>query len=285
MTDDEGPLFNIEPRSKRRGNDHNGAAETAADDPAATSTGSNAGIWLWRGDSATRVWSPETAHDSGSRAAAGSGGTRLRAAQRRIGANPVRLVLALATPAALFLGWALAGTLGVFILLSAGFVLGILAIRSQLPRGPRPPRRRRPPVPFLNADFPAYRRIEDTLFWAPVSARHFDHAVRPLLSRLLATVLAERHGVDMTVDPAAAKDAIGADLWPLVDPARPVSDDTRAPGVPLPVVMRFLARLEALDTGGSADAVGTATTVESHVYQSGGVRANNGVHDNMREEP
>ena len=31
--------------------------------------------------------------------------------------------------------------------------------------------------------------------------------------------------------------------------------------------------------------VGTATTVESHVYQSGGARANNGVHDNMREEP
>src|SRR4029453_5903799 len=98
MTDDEGPLFNIEPRSKRRGNDHNGAAETAADDPAATPTGSNAGIWLWRGDSATRVWSPETAHDSGSRAAAGSGGTRLRAAQRRIGANPVRLVLPPCSP-------------------------------------------------------------------------------------------------------------------------------------------------------------------------------------------
>ncbi|HEY3200967.1 MAG TPA: hypothetical protein VGK55_10515 [Actinomycetes bacterium] len=285
MTDDEGPLFNIEPRSKRRRNGHNGAAETAADDPAATSTGSNAGIWLWRGDSATPVWSPETAQDSGSRAAAGSGGTRLRAAQGWVGANPVRLVLALATPAVLLLGWALAGTLGVFIVLSAGFVLGILAIRSQLPRGPRPPRRRRPPVPFLNADFPAYRRIEDTLFWAPVSARHFDHAVRPLLSRLLATVLAERHGVDMTVDLAAAKEAIGADLWPLVDPTRPVSDDTRAPGVPLPVVMRFLARLEALDTGGSVNAVGTPTTVESHVYQSGGARANNGVHDNKREEP
>jgi len=285
MTDDEGPLFSIEPRSKRRGNGHNGTAETSAHDPAETSTGPNAGIWLWKGDSATQVWSPEAAQGSGPRASAGSGGTRLRTAQGWIGADPVRLVLALATPAVLILGWALAGTLGVFIVLSAGFVLGILAIRSQLPRGPRPPRRRRPPVPFLNADFPAYRRIEDTLFWAPVSARHFDHAVRPLLSRLLATVLAERHGVDMTVDPAAAQDAIGTDLWPLVDPARPVSDDTRAPGVPLPVVARFLARLEALNTGGSVNAIDTATTVESHVYQSGDTRANNGVYDNKREEP
>jgi hypothetical protein len=201
------------------------------------------------------------------------------------GADPARLVIALAGLAALVLGWALAGTLGVFIVLSAGFILGILVIRSQLPRGPRSPRRRRPPVPFLNADFPAYRRIEDTLFWAPVSARHFDHAVRPLLSRLLATVLAERDGVDMTVDHAAAKDAIGADLWPLVDPDRPVSDDTRAPGVPLPVVMRFLARLEALNTGGSLNTFGTAGTLEDQVHRGGGTRANNGVHDNMREEP
>ena len=139
MTDDEGPLFSIEPRSKRRGNGHNGAAETSADDPAETSTGSNAGIWLWKGDSATQVWSPEAAQGSGPRASAGSGGTRLRAAQGWIGADPVRLVLALATPAVLILGWALAGTLGVFIVLSAGFVLGIL--RHPLPTAscPRPP--------------------------------------------------------------------------------------------------------------------------------------------------
>src|SRR5262245_2047494 len=248
MTDDEGPLFSIEPRSKRRGKGDDAAAETAADDLAATSAGGNAGLWLWRGDSATRVWSPEEERGSGFGAAARSG-TGPRATRGWIGANPVRLVLALATAALLILGWALAGTLGIFVVLSGGFVLGILALRAQLPRGPRRPRRRRPPVPFLNADFPAYRRIEDTLFWSPVSARHFDHAVRPLLSRLLAAVLAERHGVDMTSDPAAAQAAIGADLWPLVDPARPTSDDTRAPGGPLPIVMRFLDRLEALATG------------------------------------
>lgn len=285
MTDDEGPLFSIEPRSKRRRNDHNDATGAADEDLAATSAGSSAGIWLWSGDSATRVWSPEEAQQAGLRAAAGSGQSRLRAAQGWIGADPLRLVLALATPALLIISWALAGTLGLFLVLSAGFVLGILAIRSRLPRGPRSPRRRRPPVPFLNADFPAYRRIEDTLFWAPVSARHFDHAVRPLLSRLLAAVLAERHGVDMTVDPAAAQDAIGADLWPLVDPARPVSDDTRAPGVPLPVVMRFLARLEMLNTGESLGAFDTGRAVPSHAHRSGGAHAHNSVHGNTREEP
>lgn len=285
MTEDEGPLFSIEPRSKRRPNGNNEAAGDADDDHAATSTGSNAGIWLWRGDSATRVWSAEEALRSDNRAAAGAGGTRLRAAQQWIGADPLRLILALATPPLLAISWALGGTLGLFLVLSAVFVLGVLAIRALLPRGPRSPRRRRPPVPFLNADFPAYRRIEDTLFWAPVSARHFDHAVRPLLSRLLATVLAERHGVDMTVDSAAAQDAIGTDLWPLIDPARPVSDDTRAPGVPLPVVMRFLVRLEALNVGESLSTFGTGSTVESQVHRTGGARAHNGVHGNTREVP
>ena len=284
MTDDEGPLFSIEPGSKRRRTTPKEAAESADRDPATTSTGSNAGIWLWRGDSATRVWSPEEAQRSDNRAAAGAGGSRLRAAQEWIGADPLRLILALATPALLIISWALAGTLGLFLVLSAGFVLVVLVVRALLPRGPRSPRRRRPPVPFLNAEFPAYRRIEDTLFWAPVSARHFDHAVRPLLSRLLAAVLAERHGVDMTVDPAAAQDAIGADLWPLVDPARPVSDDTRAAGVPLPVVIRFLARLEALNIGESLSTFDTGSTVDSQVHRTGGIRVHNGVHANTREE-
>jgi hypothetical protein len=89
----------------------------------------------------------------------------------------------------------------------------------------------------------------------------------------------------MTADPAAAENAIGADLWPLVDPARPVSDDTRAPGVPLAVVMRFLARLEELNTGRSLDPFGTARTLKSQVHRAGSARANNGVHDDIREEP
>ena len=165
-------------------------------------------------------------------------------------AQRVRLIVGCGALLAVVAGWLLAGPLGVFIVVSAALVLLLLLLRAQLPRGPRQRRRPRRPVPFPNADFPAYRKMEETLFWAPVSARHFDHAVRPLLARLLATVLAERHGVDMTTNPAAARAAIGDDLWPLVDPTRPASDNTRAPGVPLAVVIRFLDRLETL--GGQA---------------------------------
>jgi hypothetical protein len=230
LTDDDGPLFSIGPPSRRRGSaDPDGAARVEA-----ASAGSGDVTWLLHEDPSA----------STGRADADGGRPRWR-----VGTDPLRLILALAAPVLLVLGWLLAGTLGVFIVVSAGFVFGLVVIRARLPRGPRRPRRPRRPVPFLNADFPAYRRIEEALVWAPVSARHFDHAVRPLLARLLAAVLAERHGVDMATDPATARRAIGADLWPLVDPARPVSDSTRDAGVPLPVVLRFLDRLGALDAG------------------------------------
>lgn len=155
-------------------------------------------------------------------------------------------VLAAASAVVISLSWVLAGSVGIFIAISTGFVVALLAAASRLPRTPRRRRGARRSVTFANAAFPAYRKIEDTLFWAPVSARHFDRAVRPMLSRLLAATLAQRHGIDMAADPDAARDAIGADLWVLVDPARPPSDDTRQPGVPLPVVLRFVDRLEAL---------------------------------------
>lgn len=230
MIDDDGPLFNIDPASRRRGStDAEGAAG-----PEPASTGSGDVTWFLGGDPSAGIGRTD------------AGGRRPRG---WLGADPLRLIFVLAAPVLLVLGWLLAGTLGIFIVVSAGFVLGLVVIRARLPRGPRRPRRPRRPVPFLNADFPAYRRIEEALVWAPVSARHFDHAVRPLLARLLAAVLAERHGVDMAIDPAAARRAIGSDLWPLIDPARPVSDSTRDAGVPLPVVLRFLDRLGALDAG------------------------------------
>ena len=68
--------------------------------------------------------------------------------------------------------------------------------------------------------------------WARVSARHFDHATRPLLARIVATQLVERRGIDPSSDPAAARVALGDELWELVDPARPSSTDTTAPGLP-----------------------------------------------------
>jgi hypothetical protein len=107
-------------------------------------------------------------------------------------------------------------------------------------------RRRRPPAEVRSADFPAYSKISSDLGWASVSQWHYDHGIRPLFGRLLESVLAERHRVDLARDPARARELVGEDIWPLVDPSRPPSFDSKAPGADLRTLTRIVDRLEQL---------------------------------------
>jgi hypothetical protein len=106
--------------------------------------------------------------------------------------------------------------------------------------------RREAPAAVRPSDFPAYAKISSDLGWAPVSQWHYDHGVRPLLSRLFESELAERHRVDMTADPQRARSVVGDDIWPLIDPSRPPSFDSRAPGTDLRTLTRIVDRLEQL---------------------------------------
>jgi hypothetical protein len=47
----------------------------------------------------------------------------------------------------------------------------------------------------------------------------YERGLRRELTRLAAARVAERHGVNLYRDPQAARQLIGPDLWPLVDPA------------------------------------------------------------------
>ena len=107
-------------------------------------------------------------------------------------------------------------------------------------------RRRSPPAEVRSADFPSYAKISSDLGWAPVSQWHYDHGIRPLFGRLLESVLAERHRVDLARDPARARDLVGDDVWPLVDPSRPPSFDSKAAGADLRTLARIVDRLEKL---------------------------------------
>jgi hypothetical protein len=106
--------------------------------------------------------------------------------------------------------------------------------------------RRGPPAEVRSADFPAYAKISSDLGWAPVSQWHYDHGIRPLFGRLLESLLAERHRVDLARDPARARDLVGDDIWPLVNPSRPPSFDSKAPGADLRTLTRIVDRLEQL---------------------------------------
>lgn len=112
--------------------------------------------------------------------------------------------------------------------------------------GGRFPPGARPQPPVQASEFPSFLKIGSDLGWAPVSRWHYDHGTRPLLSRVLQTALAERHQLDITSDREQARQLVGDDVWPLLDPASPPSPDSRTPGVDLPTLTRIIDRLERL---------------------------------------
>jgi hypothetical protein len=140
-------------------------------------------------------------------------------------------------------GLALAGTLLA--------VIGLFTARTAIPSGRRKAinreaEQRRADAEATQADFPAFLEISSDVTWATVSQRHFDHGIRSRLTRLLDTRLAERHGVTIAAQPERARELAGADLWPLIDPARPLSEDSNAPGISLAKLTRIITRLEEL---------------------------------------
>ena len=79
-----------------------------------------------------------------------------------------------------------------------------------------------------------------------MSPRHYDVVTRPLLTRLAAARLADRHRVDLWSDPAGARAVLGDDVWTWVDPAREASRDSQPPGIGPETLTRIVDRLEHL---------------------------------------
>ncbi|MBW8804855.1 MAG: hypothetical protein JF587_13530 [Catenulisporales bacterium] len=75
----------------------------------------------------------------------------------------------------------------------------------------------------------------------------YERGLRRELTRLAAARLAERHGVNLYRDPATAAALIGADRWPLVDPALlNQQPGTRPADVPIRAVGELIERLERM---------------------------------------
>jgi len=176
----------------------------------------------------------------------------------------VARVVAVIIVALLTLGTALAvtGPFGLVVAADCLAGLGLIIALVAVPRGGRDALARRlprawprwawlrrrvnPPTPVQAADFPSYSKISSDLGWAPVSQWHYDHGVRPLLVRLMTSALAEHHRVDPAKDPARARQLVGDEIWPLVDPLRQPSLDSKAPGADLRTLARIVDRLEQL---------------------------------------
>jgi hypothetical protein len=160
------------------------------------------------------------------------------------------IVVGFMTVALLDAGYAAGKVAGLALAGTALALVGILTARTAIPSGRKKARaeaeKRRADAAASQADFPAFLEISSDVTWATVSQRHFDHGIRPRLARLLDARLAERHGITVAGQPERARELAGEDLWPLIDPARPLSENSNSPGVSLVKLARIVTRLEEL---------------------------------------
>jgi hypothetical protein len=148
-----------------------------------------------------------------------------RAVNRRRAIAGAAIVTGIA--AALVAGYAAAGATGLIDVASVATLGVLIAARAALRvEKPRPEKRRQDPArrPAVRAaDFPAYATVASDLEWARMSRRHYEHAFRPRLARLAATL-----GKSDTVT-----------IPSLTGPA-----DTDGPGADLATLERVITQLE-----------------------------------------
>jgi hypothetical protein len=181
-------------------------------------------------------------------------------------ARPEIIIAAMAVAAACAAGYAVAGPGALAVVAVAAAVISLLVLRSLVrlvPQGSAPEDISGPdpavPTPVLSSFSRQWRR-RSRLADAQASMPAYEAGLRSQLEHLLASRLAERHGISLYDDPAAARRVFAAgspghdSLWPWIDPARkpgPAGDEGPAPardqpGIPYRTLARLLDRLEHL---------------------------------------
>jgi hypothetical protein len=183
---------------------------------------------------------PDPARPAGSARSSGTESQWLAAREGRAAA-----LLGCAAVLAVLISFGSAGMVGLVVSLSTVAVLGLFAAVVGLPAAPprsRPPRR----LPSFDEPYPSFQAISEQLSWSQVSPRHYDLVTRPLLVRLMATRLADHHGIELAHSPDAARALLGDDLWWWVDPTRPAQSSSQPPGIDLGTLTRLVEAVERL---------------------------------------
>ena len=167
----------------------------------------------------------------------------IRAIERARRGGAVLLIVSVVMVIVSYVG---AGFTGLVVSLSGLAVLGLLVLTLTVPAAPARHRRRRSPLPSFDEPYPTFQHVSEQLSWAQVSPRHYDMVTRPLLVRLMASRLADHHGIDLHRSPDLARAVVGDDLWWWLDPARPSEGSSQPPGVDVRTLTRLVERLENL---------------------------------------
>jgi len=172
--------------------------------------------------------------------------------------GPELTIAAIAVAAVAVAGYALAGPMAVALVAMVSAVAGLILLRYLIP--PAPPAAQGEdlsgpdpavPPPVLSTFSGTWRR-QSRLADAQAGRAAYEAGLRRQLEHLLASRLAERHGISLYDDPEAARDAFtrgqaGYDgLWTWIDPARPAVTDVDQPGIPFRTLARIIDRLERL---------------------------------------
>jgi hypothetical protein len=175
-------------------------------------------------------------------------------------ALPEIIIAAAAVVAIAAAGYAVAGRGALAVVAVAAGVISLVVLRSLVrpqPLASSPEDASGPdpavPAPVLSSFSRQWRR-QSRLGDAQASMAAYQAGLRGQLEHLLASQLAERHGISLYDDPAAARLAFtqgnpGYDsLWQWVDPARPAAPSPPGdqPGIPYRTLARLLDRLEHL---------------------------------------
>jgi hypothetical protein len=157
-------------------------------------------------------------------------------------------ILVLATSAA---AYAYAGV-GTALLLVAGWaVVSMVFLRTLLPASPEPLTEQSSWRGGGRTSFLGFWRKRSIVHDATTSMISYDAELRPALQHLLAARLAERHGVSLYADPAAARRLVLTGprddvLWLWLDPLRPATKEQGRSGIPPRTLAALLDRLERL---------------------------------------
>jgi hypothetical protein len=142
--------------------------------------------------------------------------------------------------------------LGTTVLVVSGWaIVALVVLLALAPAGSKPLAEPDQRSVRGHTSFLGFWRKRSVLRDATVSMAAYDAEVRPTLQHLLAARLAERHGVSLNADPAAARRLLlpahgDQALWFWLDPLRPAENDKDRRGIPPRTLAAIFDRLERL---------------------------------------
>jgi hypothetical protein len=170
------------------------------------------------------------------------------------GNRPELAIAAVLAAAAGGAGYVMAGWAGLSAVVTVAAAIALAGLRALLPQVPpdRARTARKKPAARALSGYAQRRLMVETGIGSLAS---YNGELRPALEHLLAARLAQRHGVHLYQDPAAARallcrDARDADLWAWIDPATRPKESARGQaeqsGIPRRTLARLIDRLEIL---------------------------------------